>query len=409
MKKPKQVRTTFASYTLNKCIGESGSGVVYSAKEESGNSVAIKMLDPAKATRDKLKRFENEYRFCSRNKHPNIITVLDHGLTDDQAPFFVMPLYEGSIRGLIGKLSPREALIIFEKILDGVDSAHKLGVTHRDLKPENILANGAGADLVIADFGIAEFEEEEIFTAVETKDGARLANFQYAAPEQRTRGKRVDKRADIYALGLILNELFTVELAHGTNYKTVASVTNDYPYLDILVEKMLQQDPASRYNNIDELKKELIARGEEHVSLQKLSRLRDTVIPTSEADDPLIADPMRIVGVDWDKGTLSIELNHQPNPNWLWSLGNMGGYSSLMGKGPDNFQFVGKSARISASSNQAQEVVDYFKQWLPQANRIYENKVKQDLEAVERRQRDELQRRIKQEQEKANVKRNLQF
>ena len=409
MKKPKQVKTTFATYTLKECIGEGGSGVVYSANEENGNLVAIKMLDPVKATKEKLKRFENEYRFCSRNKHPNIITVLDHGLTEEQAPFFVMPLYKWSIRGLIGKLSPRKALIVFEKILDGVDAAHKLGVKHRDLKPENILSNGAGDHCVIADFGIAEFEEEEIFTAVETRDGTRLANFQYAAPEQRTRGKRVDKRADIYALGLILNELFTGELAHGTNYKTIASVTNDYSYLDILVEKMLQQDPASRYNDIDVLKKELIARGEEHVSIQKLNRLRDTVIPTSEVDDPLITDPIRIVDVDWDNGTLSIKLNHQPNPNWVWSLRNMGNYSSVMGKGPANFQFVGNAAKISASANEAQRVVDHFKQWLPMANSVYENKLKQDLEAAERGQREELQGRIRQEQEKADVKRNLKF
>ena len=115
MKKPKHLRTTFASYALSDCIGEGGSGVVYRATEESGRAVAIKILDPAKANREKLKRFENEYRFCSRNKHQNIITVLDHGLSEEQAPFFVMPLYKGSTRQLIGKLTPRDALTVFEK------------------------------------------------------------------------------------------------------------------------------------------------------------------------------------------------------------------------------------------------------------------------------------------------------
>jgi len=409
MKKPKQLRTTFTSYTHFEHIDEGGCGIVYSAKEENGSAVAIKILDSTKANREKLKRFKNEYRFCSRNKHPNIITVLDHGLTEEQSPFFVMPLYKGSIRPLIGKLYPRDALSVFEKILDGVDAAHKLGVTHRDLKPENILTNDTHTEVVVSDFGIAEFEEEEIYTAVETKDGARLANFQYAAPEQRARGKKIDKRADIYALGLILNELFTTELAHGTNYKTIISVTADYLYLDSLVEKMLQQDPTSRYKDIDEIKRELIARGEEHVSMQKLSKLKDTVIPTSEVDDPLIADPIRIVGVDWKSNTLLIELNHQPNQNWIWSLRNMGSYSSLMGKGPDNFQFVGKSARISASANEAQQVVDDFKKWLPAANRLYANKLKKDQEAAERKQREELQNLIRQEQERTNVVRKLKF
>lgn len=399
---------TFSTYTLMKCIGEGGSGVVYSAREENGTEVAIKILDPAKTTKDKLKRFENEYRFCRRNKHPNIITVLDHGLSEDQAPFFVMPRYKGSIRQLIGQLTPPEALTVFEKVLDGVDAAHQQQVVHRDLKPENILANDSTA-LVIADFGIAEFEEEELYTAVETKDGARLVNFQYAAPEQRTRGEKLDKRADIYALGLILNELFTTQLAHGTNYKTIASVTSDYPYLDALVERMLQKHQALRYSDIEGIKRELIARGEQHVSLQRLSKLKDTVIPTSEIDDPLIADPMRIVDVKWADGILIIVLNHHTNPNWIWSLRNMGSYSSVWAKGPDNFQFDGKEARISAGSGQAQEVINHFKQWLPAANRVYENKVKRDQEAAEQKQRQELQRRIAQEEEKADINRKLKF
>jgi serine/threonine protein kinase len=409
MKKPKKVSTTFAVYTPKDCIGEGGSGVVYSATEDNGELVAIKVLDPGKVTKEKLKRFENEYRFCSRNKHPNIITVLDHGLTDEQAPFFVMPLYRGSIRGLIGKLSPREALTVFEKILDGVEAAHKQGVTHRDLKPENILSNGAGAELVVADFGIAEFEEEEIFTAVETKDGTRLANFQYAAPEQRTRGRKVDKRADIYALGLILNELFTTEPAYGTNFKTIASVTDEHPYLDVLVDKMLQQDPASRYNDINEIKKELIARGEAHISIQKLSKLKDTVIPTTEVDDPLIIDPVKIVDVDWENNTLSIKFNHQINLDWIRSLQHIGSHNALIGMGPHNFQFSGNVAKISANAIDVQQVINYFKEWLPRANSIYRDKVKQDLKAAEEKQREELRQRIQQEEERANVKRNLKF
>ncbi|SET56227.1 serine/threonine protein kinase [Nitrosospira multiformis] len=243
MKKLKQVRTAFASYTVRDCIGEGGAGIVYRAETEGGALVAIKVLDPSKANAEKLKRFKNEYTFCSRNTHPNIITVVDHGLTEEGAPFFVMPLYSGSIRRLVGKLSPARSFEVFQKVLNGLDAAHKLGITHRDLKPENILTNGNGADndVVIADFGIAEFEEDEIYTAVETKDGTRLANFQYAAPEQKAKGKKIDKRADIYALGLILNELFTTEIAHGTGYKTIKSVSEEYSYLDLIVEKMLHQ------------------------------------------------------------------------------------------------------------------------------------------------------------------------
>ncbi|MGR3173229.1 MAG: serine/threonine-protein kinase [Candidatus Scalindua sp.] len=310
MKKPKEVKTAFSTYAIKDCIGEGGCGLVYSAIEDNDNAVAIKILDPSKATREKLKRFENEYRFCSNNKHPNIITVLDYGLTEEDTPFFIMPLYEASLRKLVGTLEPKQAYEIFKKMIDGVEAAHKLGVIHRDLKPENILVNSNGNILVVADFGIASFKEEELYTAVETRNDSRLANFQYAAPEQRSRGKDVTGKADIYSLGLILNELFTSELAHGTNYKTIESVSSDYQFLDILVEKMLQQEPSSRYENIEEIKKELISRGDEHISRQRLNRLKDTVIRSTEVDDPLIDDPMKIVNADWENNILSIELNN---------------------------------------------------------------------------------------------------
>lgn len=409
MKKPKQLRTTFNSYSVLDQIGEGGSGTVFSAKDDSGKSVAIKILDSSKAKSEKLKRFENEFRFCSRNKHPNIITVLDNGLSEDQSPFFVMPLYKGSIRRRIGKLSPRDALTIFEKIIDGVDAAHKAGVFHRDLKPENILSNDTITDLVVADFGIARFEEEEIFTAVETKEGTRLANFQYAAPEQRTRGQAVDKRADIYALGLMLNELFTGQLALGTNFKTINSVTNDYPYLDSLVDMMLQQNPDHRFQNIDDIKKELIGRGEQHVAFLKISALKETVVPAGELDDPIVSEPMAIVKVGWNGGNLRIELNHQPNPVWRWALNNMGNYSAMIGYEPQRFQFIGNVAWIPSRADDAQMIIDNFKQWLHITNSVYRNKLREDMEAAERQQRIELQRKVREEEESARVNQGLKF
>jgi serine/threonine protein kinase len=409
MKKPKEVRTAFSIYAIKDCIGEGGCGLVYSATEENDDVVAIKILDPSKVTREKLKRFENEYRFCSNNKHPNIITVLNYGLTEDDNPFFVMPLYEASLRKLVGKLEPKEAYEIFKKILDGVEAAHKLGVIHRDLKPENILVNNNGNILVVADFGIASFKEEELYTAVDTKDDSRLANFQYAAPEQRSRGKDVTKKADIYSLGLILNELFTSEIAHGTNYKTIESISSDYPFLDILVDKMLQQEPSSRYENIEEIKKELIARGDEHISRQKLNRLKDTVIRSTEVDDPLIDDPMKIVDVDWSDNMLTIKLNHPFNNNWHTALLAMRNFRSVMYKTPGNFKFDGNEACISAKANDVQQIVDIFKEWLPRVNMGYAERIKKFKQAEELIERKKLESRIHKEEERTNVLRNVKF
>ena len=183
MKKPKILSTAFSSYTVGRSIGQGGNGYVYEVAE-NGVQVAAKVLDQDRATREKLKRFENEYRFCSVERHQNIIRVLDYGLTDDGSPFFTMPLYAGSARDLVGELDEDHCFSVSTQIFDGVEAAHKLGVIHRDLKPENILYSDDGKNIVLTDFGIAEFGEEELFTAVETKDGTRLANFQYAAPEQ---------------------------------------------------------------------------------------------------------------------------------------------------------------------------------------------------------------------------------
>src|ERR1700724_951360 len=120
-----------------------------------------------------------------------------------------MPLAQGSLRELMNDGMHAEAVLQqFGQIWNGVESAHLQDVWHRDLKPENVLILDKTC-LAIADFGVARFAQEELYTLVETRPHARLANFLYAAPEQRTRGAPTDHRADIYALGLMLNEMFT--------------------------------------------------------------------------------------------------------------------------------------------------------------------------------------------------------
>jgi len=409
MKKPKSVTTTFNQYSITDVKGEGGSGVVYQASDDDGNQYAIKALDPAKASKEKLKRFKNEYIFCSKVTHINIILVLDHGLTDDGVPFFVMPLYDSSLRNFIGKLDTKKTIFIIGEIMNAIEAAHKLGVIHRDIKPENILVRKDGDEVVLADFGIAGFEEEDLYTAVETKDGTRLANFQYAAPEQRTRGKNVDHRADIYSLGLIINELFTGTVPYGTNFTKISATTNDYPYLDALVERMLEQNPQSRFNSIEEIKKEMIARDQEHVTLQKVSQLEKTVISTSEIDDPIVNEPMKIINVDWKDNVLTLEFNHQVNSTWQWALHNMGNYSSLMSKGPESFQFRANKGVIGAMPHENQMIIDHFNNWLPRVNQAYETKLKNDRDAEEKRQRDKLQKQIQEEKTRADVMQQIKF
>ncbi len=358
-----------------------------------------------------MKRFENEYRFCSVKRHRNIINVVDHGLTDEGAPFFVMPLYTGSLRNLMGKLSPDECYLVVKQLLDGLEASHKLGAIHRDIKPENILYSDTEGviEIVISDYGIAEFSEEVLFTAVETKDSTRLANFQYAAPEQRIRSGSVNYTTDIYALGLVINELFTGEIPLGKDHRNVANYSEEHAYLDPIINMMLQQNQSSRPQTIEDIKRELSARRKERIALLKVSQLKKVVIPESEIDDPIVADPMKIIDAEWDQGKLTISLNHQVNKEWIWSFHNMGGHTSVMGLGPEAFQLKDNKAIVQCQSRDAQRVINYFNEWLKTIANVYERKVIADAERARQQEQKLLESKIAAEEEKKKVNAGLSF
>src|SRR5258706_15498037 len=207
LRKPISFETTFGTYVVDELLGEGGAGRVYGGLGIDQTPIALKVLAEDRATTDKRRRFRNEIAFLARNKHPNIVTITDHGIArggEIVGPFYVMTRYDANMRDLIRDGVGRDRVLsLFSQILDGVEAAHLHGVVHRDLKPENILYNKNSNTLAIADFGTARFTEDLVATIVETGPAQRLANFQYAAPEQRTPGKQVEATADIYALGLI--------------------------------------------------------------------------------------------------------------------------------------------------------------------------------------------------------------
>lgn len=395
----KSFPTTFNVYNSIALVGSGGSGNVFKVKDENEEIVAVKCLAPERITKSKLARFKNELHFCLNNQHPNIIKILDWGhvsLKGTKCPFYVMPFYSKTLRSLmIEGIPPNKVLSYFSKILDGVEAAHLQGIWHRDLKPENILCEPSSGVLVIADFGIAHFTEEWLYTLVETKSQERLANFQYAAPEQRERGKNIDQRADICALGMILNEMFTGQIPHGTGFITIGSVSSEYEYLDELATDMLQQSPDARPVSIEAIKEQLIARKNEFVTRQKISELERIVVPETEIDDPLIVDPPKLINFDWNQGVLTLFLNRSVNTKWIWALHNMGSHASVMGKGPGRFTFSGKEAKIGAREDEVQRVINHFKNWLPKTNRVYEQRIQREKEEAEEKNRQELQQKIK--------------
>ena len=402
-------RTPFTTFTVVRLLGEGGAGRVYHVRDDgTGAGAAIKVLDPARVTKEKARRFKNEYKFCNRNKHRNVITVLDNGITEDgKTPFYVMPLAKGSLRELMNDgIRTDTVLKSFGQILDGVESAHLQNVWHRDLKPENILVLD-DSQLAVADFGIAHFAEDELYTRVNTGQNTRLANFTYAAPEQRNRGAAVDHRADIYALGLILNEMFTREVPHGTAYKLIGSVAPQYAYLDDLIAQMLCQSPDARPATIDIIKLDLMKRGNEFIARQRASQLKQTVVPVSDIDDPLVVDPVRITDVDWNDNVLTFKFQHVITQAWQRAFLNMGGYEALQGSGPENFTFNKNRGYVKVSANSAPKVVEQFKQWLPNINRAYEYSLRLEKQRAEVAERKKLQEEAAREEIRANVLRNL--
>jgi eukaryotic-like serine/threonine-protein kinase len=410
LKKQISFETTFGTYVVAELLGEGGAGQVYGGVDGEGAAIAVKVLAAERATMDKRRRFKREIEFLARNRHANVVSVIDYGLTASREIFYVMHRYHGSLRDLMqAGIAPVNVLPLFSQILDGVEAAHLQGVIHRDLKPENILhIQKDCAVLAIADFGTARFTEELVST-VQTAPGQRLANFQYAAPEQRTPGTPVAVTADIYALGLILNEMFTGAVPHGTSPRLIASIAEEYKFLDEIVSKMLRQTPSDRPSSIADVKG-LIQRYEsEAVSLQTLSKIDGTVISASRMDEPLAEAPPKLTGVDWDGRTLTLMLDRPVNREWTGALHNMGSFSSVLGKPPQAFTFNGDQASIPAAEHEVQSIIDHFKMWLPAATLKLKAILEQQALRQEAQRKDQLRQEREAEEKRLRVLRNIRI
>jgi serine/threonine protein kinase len=264
----------------------------------------------------------------------------------------------------------------FNQILEGVKYFHSKGNYHRDLKPENILIDKKQKRAVIADFGISHFNEEHIYTVVETKINSKLANFQYAAPEQRERGSAINHKADIYALGLILNEMFTGKVPYGTGYKKISSVSDDYSFLDDVVDEMLRQNQLDRIDNIEKIQFEINSRIAIHNQNKELQKIKSIEITQGEERDELIVDPPKLVDFKYDDvgQMLTLILSKDVNEKWQ-SCMTKSSYNTIGSYDPDIFRFNGNvfsvKLRYVSDISIIQNIIDYFKSWVENANRHY--------------------------------------
>ena len=254
---PKSIETGLFRYEIKESLGEGGNAFVKKViRNADGKSFAAKILKKeAMSKQDKVKRFTQEIAFLLSNRHDNLIWIVESGKLTDDSLFYLMDVADCTLRQAIENFqnwSDERLCGVVADILDGIAFLHNKGIVHRDLKPENILMFGDRA--VICDVGIAHFNEEDLITTIVTKEGARAANFQYAAPEQCQKGVPVTSSADVYALALIIIEMITGEFVRGTNRKTIASVRPKFAVWDSILDQARSNSPDNRPKDAVKLK-----------------------------------------------------------------------------------------------------------------------------------------------------------
>ena len=274
----------FGNYRATALLGEGGMGAVYLAEHPSiGRQVAIKVLRSELGHDEQaLARFINEARAANSIRHPNIIEILDSGVTDNGISYLVMELLRGeSLTSRIkrrGRLSPQEAVTLVMQTASALGAAHAKGIVHRDLKPDNLFvvpdeANPGREHIKVLDFGIAKLQAAGPGASVKTRTGALMGTPVYMSPEQCLGTKEVDWRSDIYSLGAILYELLTGKppfLSEGFGALLNMHLNQPPrpprqieptipPGLELAVLKMLAKKPEDRFQSMAEVQSGLAA------------------------------------------------------------------------------------------------------------------------------------------------------
>jgi serine/threonine protein kinase/cytochrome c-type biogenesis protein CcmH/NrfG len=272
------VDRTIGHYKISKRIGTGGMGEVYLATDvTAGRKAALKLL-PERFTGDaeRLKRFQQEAHALVGLNHPNILTVYEIG-EDHSTHYIASELIEGETlrqRLTRGRMEVGEAVDVAIQVASAVAAAHEAGIVHRDIKPENIMLRPDGYVKVL-DFGIAKLAEQEVpitittdeaLLLVETNLGSILGTVRYMSPEQ-ARGAPVDKRTDIWSLGVILYEMVTgyAPFTGETPGEAMSSilemepppltsyVTHTSAELQQIISKTLRKERDERYQSAHEL------------------------------------------------------------------------------------------------------------------------------------------------------------
>lgn len=263
-------------YEILAHIGQGGMGMIYKARQkEARRLVALKVLHSHLLTDlESKRRFEQEASSCKALSHRNVLAVYEFGFSKHGQPYMTMEFLDGkSLSTLLteqSRLELRLFINVFTQICDGLNYAHKQGLTHRDVKPSNIMIckNEAGVEFVkIVDFGIAKSHIQKNREQI-TPTGNVLGSPAYIAPEQ-CAGAEADPRSDIYSLGCVMYEALTghppfyhdnpikvmmMQLSEPAPPFSLAAPDLEIPYdLEVVIMRCLEKDPAMRYQTAEEV------------------------------------------------------------------------------------------------------------------------------------------------------------
>src|SRR3989344_2834494 len=238
-------------YEIGGIIAEGGVATVYKGVQRSLNRpVAIKILSrDLRNLSVVVKHFEQESLIIARLMHPNIIRVIDRGITGGR-PYFVMEFIDGkdlSVAMHDPKLDIHGRLDIVIQVCKALSYAHRNSVLHRDIKPGNVLI-GPDGHVVVTDFGIAKLVMEGDDAGQGCENTWVMGTPGYMSPEQRMGGRRLTPACDIYSLGMILRELLGRQAGGGEIFSALEGV----------IEKCLDEDPGDRFQSADEVMRELL-------------------------------------------------------------------------------------------------------------------------------------------------------